>query len=446
MKKDQTSIILDSIADGVFTVDLEWRITTFNKAAEQITGITRKEALGRNCWEVFRANICERHCALKKTMETGNSILNQSIYIVNAKGDRLPISISAALLKDEEGRIIGGVETFRDLTLVEELRKELKGKNTFLDIVSKNREMHRLFFILEQVSRSDSTVLIQGESGTGKELFARAFHSLSSRSKGPFVIVNLGAFPESLAESELFGYTAGAFTDARKDRPGRISAAEGGTLFLDEIGDLPPNIQVKLLRVLQEKTYEPLGSNKTIHADIRIVAATNRDLESLVKKGVFREDLFYRVNVVKLILPPLRDRKEDIPLLADHFLKRFNKLNGKDIVGISREAFSLLMAYDFPGNVRELENIVEHATVLCNEVYIGTKHLPDNLKPAKTKPESRALRPEISKKMQWRDLERKFIIETLKENNWNRKATAQVLGVGRQTLWRKMKSLHITLP
>ena len=446
MKKDQTSIILDSIADGVFTVDLEWRITTFNKAAEQITGITRKEALGRNCWEVFRANICERHCALKKTMETGNSILNQSIYIVNAKGDRLPISISTALLKDEEGRIIGGVETFRDLTLVEELRKELKGKNTFLDIVSKNREMHRLFFILEQVSRSDSTVLIQGESGTGKELFARAFHSLSSRSKGPFVIVNLGAFPESLAESELFGYTAGAFTDARKDRPGRISAAEGGTLFLDEIGDLPPNIQVKLLRVLQEKTYEPLGSNKTIHADIRIVAATNRDLESLVKKGVFREDLFYRVNVVKLILPPLRDRKEDIPLLADHFLKRFNKLNGKDILGISREALSLLMAYDFPGNVRELENIVEHATVLCNEVYIGTKHLPDNLKPAKTKPESRALRPEISKKMQWRDLERKFIIETLKENNWNRKATAQVLGVGRQTLWRKMKSLHITLP
>jgi len=446
MKKDQTSIILDSIADGVFTVDLEWRITTFNKAAEQITGITRKEALGRNCWEVFRANICERHCALKKTMETGNSILNQSIYIVNARGDRLPISISTALLKDEEGRIIGGVETFRDLTLVEELRKELKGKNTFLDIVSKNREMHRLFFILEQVSRSDSTVLIQGESGTGKELFARAFHSLSSRSKGPFVIVNLGAFPESLAESELFGYTAGAFTDARKDRPGRISAAEGGTLFLDEIGDLPPNIQVKLLRVLQEKTYEPLGSNKTIHADIRIVAATNRDLESLVKKGVFREDLFYRVNVVKLILPPLRDRKEDIPLLADHFLKRFNKLNGKDILGISREALSLLMAYDFPGNVRELENIVEHATVLCNEVYIGTKHLPDNLKPAKTKPESRALRPEISKKMQWRDLERKFIIETLKENNWNRKATAQVLGVGRQTLWRKMKSLHITLP
>lgn len=444
MEKNQTSIILDSIADGVFTVDLEWRITTFNKAAEQITGIRRKEALGRNCWEVFRANICERECALRKTMETGKSILNQPIYIVNAKGDRLPISISTAILKDKNGGIIGGVETFRDLTLVEELRKELKGKNTFLDIVSKNREMHRLFFVLEQVSRSDSTVLIQGESGTGKELFARAFHSLSSRCRGPFVIVNLGAIPESLAESELFGYTAGAFTDARKDRPGRISAAEGGTLFLDEIGDLSPNIQVKLLRVLQEKTFEPLGCNKTIHADIRIVAATNSDLESLVKKGVFREDLFYRINVVKLTLPPLRDRKEDIPLLADHFLKRFNKLNGKDIVGISREALSLLMAYHFPGNVRELENIIEHATVLCNDIYIGTQHLPDNLKQAK--PESPYLASKISKKMQWRDLERKFIIETLKENNWSRNDTARALGVGRQTLWRKIKSLNIELP
>ena len=249
MEKDQTSIILDSIADGVFTVDLAWHITAFNKAAEQIIGIDKKEALGRNCWEVFRANICERHCALKKTIETGNKILNKSIYIVNAKGDRVPISISTAILKDENGRIIGGVETFRDLSLVEELRKELKGKHTLFDIVSKNKEMHRLFVILEQVSLSDSTVVIQGESGTGKELFARAIHSLSPRSKGPLVIVNLGALPDSLAESELFGYMAGAFTDARKNRSGRIAAAQGGTLFLDEIGDLPPHIQVRLLRV-----------------------------------------------------------------------------------------------------------------------------------------------------------------------------------------------------
>ena len=445
MEKSQTSIILDSIADGVFTVDLEWHITTFNKAAEQITGIDKREALGRNCWEVFRANICERQCALKKTIETGNKILNQSIYIVNAKGDRVPISISTAILKDENGRRIGGVETFRDLSLVEELRKELKGKHTFFDIVSKNKEMHRLFVILEQVSHSDSTVLIQGESGTGKELFVRAIHSLSRRSKCPLVIVNLGALPDSLAESELFGYKAGAFTDAKKDRPGRIAAAEGGTLFLDEIGDLPPHIQIRLLRVLQEKTYEPLGSNKTIRADIRIVAATNRDLDSLVKKGAFREDLFYRINVVKLTLPPLRNRKEDIPLLADHFLRRFNKLNGKDIEGISREAVSILMAYDFPGNVRELENIIEHATVLCNEVHIGIRNLPDYLQPTPPAPEAKFSGPEASKKMQWEDLERKFILQALRENNWNRKATAQGLGIGRQTLWRKIKHLNIKL-
>jgi transcriptional regulator with PAS, ATPase and Fis domain len=255
-----------------------------------------------------------------------------------------------AILKDEDDRIIGGVETFKDLSLVEELRKELAGRHTFFDIVSKNKEMHRLFAILEQVAKSDATVLLQGESGTGKELFARAIHSVSPRSKGPLVIVNSGALPDTLIESELFGHRAGAFTDAREDRIGRIAAAEGGTLFLDEIGDLSPHLQVRLLRVLQERTYEPLGSSKPVHADIRIVAATNKDLGTLVKEGSFREDLYYRVNVVKLALPPLRDRREDIPLLIDHFLRRFSRLSGKGITGISPEVLSILMAYDFPGN------------------------------------------------------------------------------------------------
>ncbi|MBE9541603.1 MAG: sigma 54-interacting transcriptional regulator, partial [Proteobacteria bacterium] len=384
MPKDQTSIILDSIADGVFTVDLDWRITSFNRGAELITGIGKEEAIGRQCWEVFRANICEKQCALRQTIETGKQILNQSIYIVVSDGNRIPVSISTAILKDESGRIIGGVETFRDLSLVEELRKELTGRHTFFDIVSKSKEMHRLFVILEQVAQSDSTVLLQGESGTGKELFVRAIHSLSARSKGPLVIVNLGALPDTLVESELFGHKAGAFTDARADRIGRIGAAEKGTLFLDEIGDLSSHLQVRLLRVLQEKTYEPLGSNKTVHADIRIVAATNKDLTELVKRGLFREDLYYRINVVKLTLPPLRERREDIPLLVDHFLERFNRLSGKEIAGVSQEVLSILMAYDFPGNVRELENIIEHATVLCQGGLIESQHLPDYLQPARS--------------------------------------------------------------
>jgi PAS domain S-box-containing protein len=446
MPKDHTSIILDSIADGVFTVDLNWRITSFNRAAELITGTGKEEAIGRQCWEVFRANICEKQCALRHTIETGKQILNKSIYIVVSDGNRIPVSISTAILKDENDEIIGGVETFRDLSLLEELRKELTGRHTFFDIVSKSKEMHRLFVTLEQVAQSDSTVLLQGESGTGKELFARAIHSLSARSKGPLVIVNLGALPDTLVESELFGHKAGAFTDARADRIGRIAAAEKGTLFLDEIGDLSSHLQVRLLRVLQEKTYEPLGSNKTVHADIRIVAATNKDLTELIKRGNFREDLYYRINVIKLTLPPLRERREDILLLVDHFLKRFNRLSGKEIAGVSQEVLSILMAYDFPGNVRELENIVEHGTVLCQGGLIESQHLPDYLQPADSFKKTGNHKSVSSKRIKWVDMEREFILQVLRENNWNRKAAAKELGIGRQTLWRRVKRLNIQPP
>lgn len=446
MAKDQTSIILDSIADGVFTVDLDWRITSFNRAAELITGISQEEALGRHCWEVFRANICEKQCALRQTIETGKRIVNQSIYIVASDGNRIPVSISTAILKDENDSIIGGVETFRDLSLVEELKKELTGRHTFFDIVSKSKEMHRLFVILEQVAQSDSTVFLQGESGTGKELFAKAIHSLSARSKAPLVIVNLGALPDSLIESELFGHKAGAFTGARADRIGRIAAAEGGTLFLDEIGDLSPHLQVRLLRILQEKTYEQLGSNKTIHANIRIVAATNKDLSALVKKGSFREDLYYRINVVRLTLPPLRERREDMPLLIDHFLRKFNRLSGKEIAGVSQEVLSILMAYNFPGNVRELENIIEHGTVLCRGELIEGQHLPDYLQPALPLKETGTQETVSSKRIKWADLERGFLLQVLRDNNWNRQAAARELGIGRQTLWRKMKRLDIQPP
>jgi PAS domain S-box-containing protein len=235
---DVTQVILDSIADGVFTVDLGWRITSFNRAAEKITGITRDEAIGRKCWEVFRSSICETCCSLRHTLASGESIVNSSVYIVNADGERIPISISTAILADRWGKAIGGVETFRDLSVVEELRKELNGRNIFLDIISKNSEMHRLFEMLELVANSDTTVLLEAESGTGKELFARAIHSLSHRKDGPLVTVNCGAIPDTLLESELFGYKAGAFTDAKKDKPGRLALAGGGTLFLDEIGDI----------------------------------------------------------------------------------------------------------------------------------------------------------------------------------------------------------------
>ncbi|MGD8959878.1 MAG: sigma 54-interacting transcriptional regulator, partial [Desulfobacteraceae bacterium] len=444
--EQQTQIILDSIADGVFTVDKQWRITSFNRAAERITGISRAEALNRHCWEVFRASICEQRCALRETMETGRPLVNQSIFIVNVAGDRVPISISTALLRSKSGEIIGGVETFRDLSVVEQLRKELAGSHTFLDIISKNREMRALFAMLEQIAESNASVLLEGESGTGKELFAKAIHSLSLRRNGPMITVNCAALPDSLLESELFGYKAGAFTDARKDKPGRLARAAGGTLFLDEIGDISPMLQVRLLRVLQDRRYEPLGSTRSETADVRIVTATNRNLEQLVAEGRFRQDLFYRINVVKMTLPPLRARKEDIPLLVAHFIRKYSHLNGKDIQGVAPEVMPLLMAHDFPGNVRELENIVEYAAVVCKNSRIGIEHLPRHFQPQDLPAAPRTADASSAGRASFNELSRSFIYAELKKNNWNRKLTAAQLGIHPSTLWRRIKRLKVRLP
>ena len=346
-------------------MDEDWRITSFNRAAERITGVSRAEAIGQRCCDVFRASICENECALREALGSGRPIVNKAIYILDAQGRRIPVSISAATLKDASDRVIGGVETFRDLSMVEELRRELEGTYTFADIVGRSPGMRRLFDLLPQVADSNSTVLIEGASGTGKELFARAIHNLSPRRDKRFVAINCGALPDTLLESELFGYKAGAFTDARQDKPGRFAVADEGTIFLDEIGDISPAMQSRLLRVLQEKLFEPLGSVEPVEVDVRVVAATNQDLGKLVRQGAFREDLFYRINVMRLKLPALRDRREDIPLLVERFVGKFNRLQNKDIAGVSEEALALLMEHHYPGNVRELENIVEHAFVLC---------------------------------------------------------------------------------
>jgi len=444
--ENQTQIILDSIADGVFTVDSDWKITSFNRAAERITGIPKDEAIGRHCWEVFAASVCEKQCSLRRTMETGQPIVNQPIYIVNSEGNRIPVSISTALMKDEHGHVIGGVETFRDLSVVEELRKELSARHSFLDIISKSKEMQRLFRVLEQVSESDATVLLEGETGTGKELFAKAIHSLSNREKGPFIAVNCGSLPDTLLESELFGYKAGAFTDAKKDKPGRLALAEGGTIFLDEIGDISPALQVKLLRVLQDKVYEPLGSTKSEKANVRIVAAANKKLQDLVKQGAFREDLYYRINVVKLVLPPLRSRKEDIPLLIDHFVRKFNRLSGKEIQGLSPEVLPVLMSHDFPGNIRELENIIEYATVVCKNSWIGIEHLPDYLRGEDSGPKKSLSEDSGTQGLTWDDMEKTYLYEVLRRNNWNRAATAAQMGIHTTTLWRKIKRLNLSIP
>jgi len=438
---DPAQIILDSVADGVFTVDREWRISSFNRAAEDITGVPREEALGQRCCDVFRASICETGCALRDTLETGDPIVNKSVFIVDTEGSKRPVSISTAILRDREGRIVGGVETFRDLSHVEQLRKELEGRFGLGDIIGRSRAMRDLFEVLPAIGASEATVVIQGASGTGKELFARAIHQLSPRRDRRFVAINCGALPDTLLENELFGHVAGAFTDARRDRPGRFAHAEGGTIFLDEIGDISQAMQVRLLRVLQEHVYEPLGSVEPVAADVRVIVATHRDLAKLVEEGVFREDLYYRINVMKLELPTLKERREDIPLLVDHFVERFNRLQNKDVGGVSDEVLSLLMTYSFPGNARELENIIEHAFVLCNGGRIETKHLPPEISQGSEVPsvESRG-------GMTLREMEALQISLALHRHGGNRKAAAEELGIHPSTLFRKLKDLEIEPP
>lgn len=428
--------ILDSIADGVYMVDLNWRLMAFNQAAETITGICRAEAIGRSCFEVLRSTVCEEGCLLKQTLQTGQPVVNTPLYIFRADNKKIPISVTTAILKDGADQIIGGVMTFRDLSTVASLQKELRKQHSFEDIVSKSSAMKRIFSILPQIARSHCTVLIEGGSGTGKELIARAIHNNSLHAKGPFVAVNCGALPDTLVESELFGYKAGAFTDAKKDKPGRFALAQNGTLLLDEIGDISPAVQVKLLRVLERKEYEPLGGVEPVSTNARVIAATHRNLSGAVGEEKFREDLFYRINVVSLRIPELVERQEDIPLLVDHFVDRFNQTTGRHIIGVSKEAMAILLLYDWPGNVRELENVIEHAFVLCRGDLIQIEELPERIRP-----KNERIFPDAG--LTLAEIEKGAIRRALERNRWQKGKTAQELGINRNTLRRKIEHLQI---
>lgn len=437
LEEDTIKGILDCISDGVFTIDYNWEITSFNRAAEEITGISKSDAMGRHCWEVFRSNMCEEDCALKKTMEEGKPFISTSAYIINADKKKIPITASTSLLIDEKGDVIGGVESFRDHSLVEELRKELSSNFQVEDIVSNSSAMRSIFNIMPQIADSDSSVLIEGETGTGKELMARAIHNMSHRKEKPFIAINCGALPDTLLESELFGYKKGAFTNAVKDKPGQFSLADGGTVFLDEIGDTSPAFQVSMLRVLQEHEYTPLGGIAKEKTNIRIIAATNLNLADQVEKNNFRQDLYYRINVIRLTLPPLRQRMEDIPLLVERFIAKLNLRQGKLIQGINPNVLSSFMAHQFPGNIRELENIIEHAFVLCTEGVINPQHLPGFL--------SQTIDLSEQNDDPVKSAQTKLIIDALTRNNYNRNAAARSLGIHKSTLFRRIKKLGITL-
>jgi PAS domain S-box-containing protein len=433
LKSSDARLILDSVADGVFAVDRDWRITYFNKAAERITGFTREEATGQHCYNIFRASCCQEGCVLRRSIETGSEITGLRIDILDRENKEKPISVSTAVLKDSSGGVTGGVEIFRDMSVVEELRREIKKTYRFRDMVSKNHRVQEIFSLIPDVAASSASVLIQGPTGSGKELLARAIHFESPREERPFVKVNCGALPDTLLESELFGHVAGAFTDAKTARKGRFELADGGTMFLDEIGDVSPAMQVRLLRVLQEGTFEPVGGSKSIAVDVRIISATHHDLKDLAAQGRFRDDLFYRINTVVLSIPSLRERLEDLPLLVEEFLDKFNSLTGKSVRSISPSTMEILMSHDWPGNIRELEHVVEHAFVLVKGEVIRPEHLPAGLGASGS---AQLLAP-IERS------EKSAILEALEENAFDRAKTSRRLGISRTTLWRKMKRYGI---
>jgi PAS domain S-box-containing protein len=434
-------LIFDHIPHGIFTVDPQGRITSFNRAAAEMTGWKRSQVLGTFCRKVFRSNHCQEWCFLRHSVEDGEPYRDKEVKIRRKDGSELLVAVSTAALRDSRGNVIGGVEMVRDLTDVDTLRRQISGSYTCEDIVSKSAAMQGVRDLLPLVAKSTSTVLIEGEPGTGKELIARAIHTLGPRREGPFVAVNCGAIPETLVESELFGHERGAFTDARSDKPGRFAQASGGTLLLDEVGELSAAVQVKLLRVLQEKEFTPLGSVVPVKADVRILAATNRDLSLEVMSGHFRQDLYFRLNVVRIGLPPLRSRTGDIPLLVDHFINRFNALQGRRITDISDRAMACLMDYRFPGNVRELENAIEHAFVVCADATIKLADLPAHVRDGSESSTDSPSRVRQSGPLE--NAEAATIRDALARHNGNRTHAAADLGISRNTLWRKMKRYSI---
>ncbi|NOZ86061.1 MAG: PAS domain-containing protein [Deltaproteobacteria bacterium] len=431
-------LVLDVVSQGIFTVDSNGIITSYNRAAQEITGYTEPEVLGCSCAEIFRTNLCDTICPLKQSIRSGKRITGQEVYIETKDKKTIPISISTAPLCTDQGELLGGVEVFKDMSQVEDLRKRLDMRFCFENMVSKNPKLKQIFDLVPLLAESDSTILVTGASGTGKEVIARAIHNKGPRRNHSFVPVNCAAMPDTLLESELFGYVKGAFTDAKRDREGRIAQASGGTLFLDEVGDIPRPVQVKLLRFLQDRIYEPLGSNRSIRADVRVIAATNRDIKALVEQGQFREDLYYRLNVMQIDLPPLCERMEDVPLLVRFFIDRFRKLSGKHIRKMSDRAISLLVHYNFPGNVRELENIIERAFILCQCDTIDIDCLPPHIMESSRRNARafHALDP-------LEELERDAMAKALERNNGNRTRAAKELGIHRTTLVRKIAKYGI---
>jgi PAS domain S-box-containing protein len=429
-------IILDNLDVGIFTVDRGGVITFFNTAAEKVSGYRRQEVLGRPCAAILQGEGGWSPELLKAAVTGGRPRSGIASRMRTREGSEVPIRASVIPLRNEKGIAVGALATFTDLTLVAQLNQAIQGRYTFRDMVGKSPQMQRIFENVRVVAKTDATVLIEGPTGTGKDVLAKVIHSESRRSGAPLVKINCAAIPDTLLESEMFGYVKGAFTGAVQDRVGRFQAAHGGTIFLDEIGDLPLALQAKLLRVIEEKVFFRLGSSETTRVDVRFIAASNQHLERLVARRRFREDLYYRLNVFRIELPALRERPADLPLLIDHILRRLSTSRSIAPPEISEEAMQRLLNYSYPGNIRELENILEHALILCQENTLESRHLPAYLLRPAPEPKGPAAAGPT-------EHERRRIEAALRKHRGRRALAARSLCMDRSTLWRKMKRLRI---
>ena len=450
------SSILSSLSEAVITVDRDHRISSFNRSAERLFGISTDEALGKDCRHVLRASFgpAQHDCPMGDLTEGGKPRSDVDGTLVRADGRIVPVSASWSFFEDDAGQRLGFVISFRSFEEIERLAEERKGKFPLHDIVGKTPRIRQIFDLIHMVKDTDSTVLITGESGTGKGLFARAIHDLSPRRERPFVKVNCAALTETLLESELFGHVKGAFTGAIADKVGRFEAADGGTIFLDEIGEISPSLQVKLLRVLQDREFERVGSSRTQRVDIRVIAATNRDLKTALASGQFRGDLYYRLNVIPIAVPPLRERREDLPLLVGHVLKRLKRRGMERVKAVSPEAMRCFLEYPWPGNIRELENVLERGMVCARGRVLSVEDLPEEVlehcRPRREVPiaihpagETAGNPPIELPGGDGEEGERGSLVRALEDHRWSRKEAAAALGIDRTTLWRKMKRLGL---
>lgn len=437
---DNPTMILDSVAMGVFSVNLERRITLFNRAAEEMTGIPAEKAIGQPCREVFKSSLCDSACPVLRAMETGRQQFNvDAVFIRQGGRSILPVNVSASPVLDELGNLKGAVEIFQSHQLAKILSEASTTHYDWGDFIGSSAEVTKMFEVLKVVAPTDVTILVEGPTGTGKDLLSRIIHNRSPRAKRPFIKVNCAALPENLLESELFGFRKGAFTGAHRDKPGRFQMAEGGTIFLDEISEMPLALQAKLLRVIEDREFYALGDRQTTKVDVRIIAATNKPLHEQVRRSQFREDLFYRLNVIRVFIPPLKERREDIPLLINRIIQRKNVERGTFICRFSAPALNRLLKHPYPGNVREMENILEHACLLCGGDVIQEDHLPPNMD-AGSAPTGPVDRPDED------ESEKLRLVRALTRHDWNRSRTANALGMDRTTLWRKMKRYNIQTP